>query len=646
MAEGENSPRCKWNIRVAEGRVVELRLQLADSQHGTVHSTDCTDGFVSSRVQVLDGEGDDAAPIALFCGREGGPDTFKSTGRSMTVVLAMNTMYVIGTGFRASYRSTLGVNQGCGGTLRQASGVLSPPSLSGAANYPGGPLNCLWTIVSRSGYGLELNVTALNLDNGTQPCNAASTEFLEVWDSLDEQQEPLIRLCGQRPPEAPLRSAGNTLLVHMVTKDLGEKPAFSAAFRELPPLCGGTLNVSGDAWQTLQSPGFPSGSPSNVRCLWVLRGQESVTFNGVPHIGTYGEGEFRDVIIRVKEMRLPCEDGAYLALITDEKYSDQRPLRLCGMSAPQEWLKPHAAASRVQLLLDTGRRGGQAKLKLEYGTMRDANLTYSQPSGIIHNVDYPGWTTTAAHPTLLTVAPANTTAMSALALYFIRFNVGSPVNNSCPNVFMQVRDGGASSRVLSHVCGDINPGPVFSTGVHLSIIVKSAQSNQIQSGWSHRYLMMYFSSPAGAPAGCGGNVTASEGALSSPGYPETFKQSATCVWYLTGRARATLQLSFVAFAFNSSASACDANYLDIYNGHRDSPDAKITRLCGQDMPATLQSTGSQLLVKMVTDEKNSGPGFYARFKAVYDDQRIRIGLPSSESTTTTPSPQPAVQIQF
>ncbi|XP_037517650.1 cubilin [Rhipicephalus sanguineus] len=614
--------RCIWHIYAPEGRAVELRLQLGPDQHAT-HGTDCADAFVASHVRVLDGDSDLAPPIAVFCGRHGGPDTFKSTGRTMTVVLVVNQMYLVGTGFRASYRSTLGEKQGCGGTFRQESGALAPPSRDSSGSYPGGPLNCLWTIIARSGYGLELNVTALNLGSGTLPCNAASANMLEVWDSLDEHQEPLMRLCGQRPPEAPLRSAGNTLLVRFVTKAKGEGPGFAAAFKELPPLCGGSVNVSGDSWQTLQSPGYPNAAPANVRCLWVLRAQEPVIPSGAVQVFDTDDA-FRDVTIRLKEMRLPCEDGAYLALITTQKYLQLPPVRLCGQSVPQEWLKPHASASRVQLLLDTGRRGGQAKLKLEYGSMADANLTYTQPSGVVHNVDYPGWTT-ITHPTMLTIAPVNATATSAIALYFVHFNVGNPVNGSCPIVFMQVRDGGASSRVLAHVCGDINPTPVFSTGSQLSVVVKNTATSHAMGGWAVRFFMVYYSSPAGAPAGCGGNVTANEGALSSPGYPTTFAQHQTCAWFVTGRARATLQLSFVAFAFNSTAADCDSNYLEVYNGHRDTPDAKITRLCGQDMPATLQSSGSQLLVKMTTNEKNTGVGFYARFKVQHDDQRTRIG---------------------
>ncbi|KAH6931478.1 hypothetical protein HPB50_024670 [Hyalomma asiaticum] len=676
--------RCTWHIYAPEGRVVELRLLLEPDQRPS-HGTDCADAFVASHVSVLDGDSETASPIAVFCGLHGGPDTFKSTGRAMTVVLVVNPMYMTGSGFRASYRTTLGEKQGCGGTLLQASGVLAPPSRDSSGSYPGGPLNCLWTLVARSGYGLELNITALSLGNETLPCNSASANMLEVWDSLDEHREPLMRLCGQRRPEAPLRSAGNTLLVRFVTDAEGEGPGFGAAFRELPPLCGGSVNVSGDSWQTLESPGFPNPSPANVRCLWVLRAQERVPVSepvqvfdsdeafrdltirlkemylpcedgaylalittmktleslGFPNpapanvrclwvlraqervpvsepVQVFDSDEaFRDLTIRLKEMYLPCEDGAYLALITTMKYFPSAPVRLCGHSVPQEWLKPHASASRVQLLLDTGRRGGQAKLKLEYGSMADANLTYSQRSGVIHNVDYPSWTT-ITHPTVLTISPVNTTATSAIALYFVHFHVGNPVNSSCPDVFMQVRDGGSSSRVLAHVCGDINPSPVFSTGNQLSVVVKNTASPHAMGGWAVRFLMVYYTSPEGAPAGCGGNVTANEGALSSPGYPSTFAQRRTCVWFVTGRARAALQLSFAAFAFNSTAANCESNYLEVYNGHQDTADAKITRLCGQDMPATLQSSGSQLLVKMVTNDQNSGVGFYARFKVQND----------------------------
>lgn len=55
----------------------------------------------------------------------------------------------------------------------------------------------------------------------------------------------------------------------------------------------------------------------------------------------------------------------------------RNPIRLCGPTAPQEWLSPQWSSNNIRLLLDTGTKPDQAKLVMEYRL-----FTGERPHGI------------------------------------------------------------------------------------------------------------------------------------------------------------------------------------------------------------------------------------------------------------------------
>lgn len=124
--------------------------------------------------------------------------------------------------------------------------------------------------------------------------------------------------------------------------------------------------------------------------------------------------------------------------------------------------------------------------------------------------------------------------------------------------------------MLASVCGDVSPNPVFSTGDRITVTARSSNSN-----YYVKFLLAYMSSGEG---GCGGNLTASEGALSSPGYPQPPKKRA-CSWFLAAHKGAVLSLRFQSFSL--MGGNCSTNYVDVYSGHRELAEERLTRLCGQ-----------------------------------------------------------------
>ncbi|XP_064469460.1 tolloid-like protein 2 [Ornithodoros turicata] len=165
--------------------------------------------------------------------------------------------------------------------------------------------------------------------------------------------------------------------------------------------------------------------------------------------------------------------------------------------------------------------------------------------------------------------------------------------------------------MLATLCGQANPNPLFSTSDRVTIIIDSDRTIIYWSALM-RYSVMYISSTQGA--GCGGRVTHTEGAFSSPGYPDALQEAKTCRWYIGVPGRNQMTLRFQAFSLNSTAG-CDTNYVELYEGTSDQDDSFVVRYCGQDHPAPYESRGNKIVVKLVTSGPQSGQGFYALFRA-------------------------------
>ncbi|GFU30266.1 cubilin [Trichonephila clavipes] len=112
--------------------------------------------------------------------------------------------------------------------------------------------------------------------------------------------------------------------------------------------------------------------------------------------------------------------------------------------------------------------------------------------------------------------------------------------------------------------------------------------------------------------GCGGSVYAEEGHIYSPRYPQAYTSADICTWHISVPGYHTIKVEFVMFAFNST-SGCVTNFVELYDGNVGNAAERVVRYCGTDDPGTHISTTNKMIIKMSTDNHNSGAGFKLRF---------------------------------
>ncbi|XP_073510663.1 procollagen C-endopeptidase enhancer 1 [Phyllobates terribilis] len=112
---------------------------------------------------------------------------------------------------------------------------------------------------------------------------------------------------------------------------------------------------------------------------------------------------------------------------------------------------------------------------------------------------------------------------------------------------------------------------------------------------------------------CGGDISGESGYIASEGFPSYYPHNKKCVWKITVPEGHVVILSFRVLDMESDPT-CRYDYLNIYNGH-DTGSQRLARVCGTFRPGALMSTGSQMMLEMVSDEGTGGRGFLVWYSA-------------------------------
>ncbi|XP_058808349.1 protein tolkin-like [Phymastichus coffea] len=182
----------------------------------------------------------------------------------------------------------------------------------------------------------------------------------------------------------------------------------------------------------------------------------------------------------------------------------------------------------------------------------------------------------------------------------------------CRTDYLEVRDGyWHKSPVLGRFCGSGKvPEPLVSTGSRM-LVTYVASARGLAAG--------HAGFRAGYEAVCGGELAleAAAGHLESPNYPEEYQSGKECVWRLSAPPGYQVALKFQSFEVESH-DGCAYDFVEVRDGH--APEAAlIGRFCGYKLPPDLRSSGSQLLVKFVSDATVQKSGFSASLLKEFDE---------------------------
>ena len=120
-----------------------------------------------------------------------------------------------------------------------------------------------------------------------------------------------------------------------------------------------------------------------------------------------------------------------------------------------------------------------------------------------------------------------------------------------------------------------------------------------------------------SPLACSGvpqDLTASNGTVTSPNYPNNYKSNSNCAWRITVPAGFRVYLVFEDFELESHSS-CNYDSVELRNGFTNTSPL-IGKYCGSTTPPAATSQGRNLYIKFKTDGSGTRKGFKARFIAV------------------------------
>ena len=123
-------------------------------------------------------------------------------------------------------------------------------------------------------------------------------------------------------------------------------------------------------------------------------------------------------------------------------------------------------------------------------------------------------------------------------------------------------------------------------------------SNYLESGlgFQIRYALANESKWSFNSGECGGNFTTPNAIMTSPSFPNRYPRNTDCIYIITQDADAIILLTFLSIDVEYNWN-CHYDYIEIRDGPSESSPELVERLCGDEIPASLQSSQNQVWIK-------------------------------------------------
>uniref|UniRef100_A0A3P8P3D4 Cubilin n=1 Tax=Astatotilapia calliptera TaxID=8154 RepID=A0A3P8P3D4_ASTCA len=517
MTNYHHNINCTYHIWVQANRVVDLKFN-------TFH-LEASSSCQFDSVAVYDGPDTLSPLLGKFCGTVLPPNLRSSTNQLFIVFSTDNT--VNGIGWRATYSETLGPAQGCGGYLSMPMGMFgSPdPNLDGVYEPR---MNCLWTIEMPVNKAVNLTFDSFELETST----TCRYDYVRVYDG-DNMNFPLVgTFCGTSVP-ASFISSGNFLTVHFVTDGSVQRRGFNATYREVPLICGGTLNAT-SVVQTVTSPFFPNEYPPYTSCRWILDAPALETIK--MSIQTF-----------VLQPDQSCSAN-YLELKDWPMGDYGQSHKLCPSDGHLPDFYSYGRTMHVQFKSDTFVTGNGLSFTFQIAS---CSRTYEQEYGYLKSPGWPDIYPNNMDCTIILKAPQN----NYISFFFNNFDVES--HSNCQFDYLEIRNGStADSPLIGKFCGSTLPSPVFPQSNQLYLRFKSDFSHS-RDGFDATW--------TSSPQGCGGTLFGDQGSFASPNYPGTYPNNTHCEWSIMAPRGRVVTITFNQISIDDPGD-CQNNFLKLYDG--------------------------------------------------------------------------------
>ncbi|XP_032520799.2 cubilin homolog [Danaus plexippus] len=438
-------------------------------------------------------------------------ETNKMNSLSYLKVIFKSDGYSSRKGFQAIVKSE------CGGTIENPSGIVEVTSLDYGTiqNNHNYKLKCNWTVKVRPGRTIKANFLNFHINNSNE-CNT----YVLLRNGESVESPILGKYCGYSHENmSDIISSSNAIhitynTVKTIVGSKGNSQTFKLQYEELNVECGGTSILDSDhSWEIINSPNYPSIPVPYTECIWIFTGPPGeilrIDFMDRFDLESSNQCQFELVEIRDGSSELSlskgrfCKDPGTIKTTSNTmfiRYSTQTP-------EPRNGFK--------------------------------ANVTIDVCGGTI--VAEKGQLTSPGYPHMLILSPGSVCQWTIISkerhvilLEFKDFDLPESEKPCQTKVSIEepISYNGTASVGLRNICNDgtyesINPIETLSNKVIVKLHM-GKPSPWTYTGESRGFKLTFNSS---RPS-CGGSITASEGFITTPGYPiET--SLLYCQWDIT-----------------------------------------------------------------------------------------------------------------
>ncbi|KRF99246.1 uncharacterized protein Dwil_GK24548 [Drosophila willistoni] len=683
--ETSGAVACDWQIVVAQGSTITIRLQSSDL------------GVCGGQLIIYDGPTTQNRPMRLKCTREFSKPNIDITIRSSTNRVLVR--YDVSNDEPDGISFTLDYVTNCKVRLEQMFGAIETPNFP--ENYPENS-NCEWDLRAGDGNNhIQLAFSHLKLD--------CVYDFTMLQDMQNDQILGQRRLCNHDKQDGPITSEGNRFLLSFSSDFSDSNQGFHAEYKRVG--CGEKLQGYGGH---LESPNAPYGV--DLDCYWQISVPEGKRIRLVInelHIETNEQDCSQDALT----VAVPMINGGH-------NYSSTSVLlRSCQIETSTQTFK--SPGNELNVHFRSSKTRARKYFKASYVQLpASCGGLSSSSNGLITS---PGFHDQEdGDPININAADLEcdwqiqVPNSYGISLQFEYFNLTDSPNCSAAFIELSKLDADDSEHFLERACGDekLLIRLVHGNKLRVRFIVKANSFGRfalryerqcggpLPSGEGYiksrldencRWLL---SSPEGSKLSltilqlecpacgvtnctngltilddddevmlnsfcnthpvnlivrannvailakginfsgrytniantCGGEILSARGTLTTPNYPDSYPENVECVWSIAAHAGNTIELTFSQLDIVKSEH-CNEDFLEIRAGLQ----GQILGLyCDNNMPDSPLYVNSSVWIKFRSMPKNTAKGFmlrwnYARLEDISDCGADYLQIQSSSN---------------
>ncbi|XP_076174105.1 cubilin isoform X2 [Ptiloglossa arizonensis] len=555
---------CEWKIQMPIGE----KIQITWIKFALLSTSPCRLEYV----QIFDGPTNESPLLGRFCGWTL-PPTIKSNSNEVLVIFR-TTWSAQMEGFTFAY------NIFCGGTFTEESGIIHSPM------YPN-PYQisrvCTYDIIQPPGNRIMLSLLDVNIETIQQI--KCSFDYLEIFDGDSENSTKLASFCNDDSEEDKtfFYSTNNYMLLKFSTDVNFQGRGFMANYTTINTRCGGLLK---SPTGTIQSPLEEDNKYyDDENCIWTIQAPPGhviqlmwLTFD--------------------LESQFHCRHD-YVKVYENYTITGSHPLgTFCGTKKPPTMMT-QGNVMTVEFNTDfTIARDGFVASYLFIDASKVCGGHFIQLTGVIKSPNYPENYAGKRECVWVIEAPNK----QKVILNVKKFELENHYN--CLFDYLEIRNGGyETSPLIGKYCGTDIPTEIIS------------QTNQLYLKFisditrSFAGFMIEWDSTT---AGCGGILTAANGDIISPNYPQPYMQQLDCYWTISVAAGSLIRLLIVDLDLESHAS-CRFDYIEISEGINRRNRQKY---CGSPYPKVISTESNIVSVGFRSDFSMAGRGFHLKYETL------------------------------